>query len=163
MKNVFRVFFSSRALVLGLALAVLTTTAQASTPTPKPVKGPATVVVVRVTNQSNTCAWVTIYWATFYTPWSIAGDAHNRPRFVHKGGFYDFAITVANPMPVPIPAEIKVRTEVTRNADCSGGTLVNHEAVNKGILADPGTAGMKATVFSVLSGSNPYHLSEPRH
>ena len=158
-------FFRSSARLAGavgvLAAALVATigpdTAAAA---PKPLKGPLGITV-RVTNQSRTCAWVTVYYARVYTPWTIASDPHNRPRFVHPNAFYDFGVVIPDVLPKS-PAEIKVRTEVARNANCSGGTVRDLSAENKAIYGDQGAGHLK-TVRSTLSGDVQHglHLSKP--
>jgi hypothetical protein len=144
-----------------LAAAALCVAAPAAAkPTPKPPKGQLGVNV-RVTNRTQHCAWVTIYFARFYTPWAIAHDPHNRPRFVHVDSYYDFNILIPDVLPAS-PAEIKVRTEVMRNADCSGGQIADLSEENKAVYGDS-AAGMIKLLNSELSGDakNGFRLTKP--
>ncbi|HEV7179718.1 MAG TPA: hypothetical protein VGN11_07595, partial [Candidatus Baltobacteraceae bacterium] len=158
---------SGRALALCAALAFTACSSAVVRPPANNLAGPGLfTATVRVTNTSATCAWVTIYFATFYKPWIIAGLPNNRPRFVHKGGFYDFGDIIFEQLipPATIPGEIKVRAEFTKNADCTGGTIADESAQNKGILPDGGTLGLYASVYSTLSGSSGrYSVSTPQH
>jgi hypothetical protein len=154
----------TRGLVVCAALSITAGSAfaQDATPTPKPLKLPATAVRTLVKNTSNTCVWITIYWATFYTPYSIMGDSYNRPRFLKPGESFTFEKVIPNPVSVvPIPTEIKVRGEFKRNADCSGPTIRDDDAQNKGVLANA-DHGLIANIASMASGSNPYFISPPR-
>ncbi len=155
----FSAFFRQATLV-GLAIIMLATVAQADGPKKLP-KASAMVVTVKVANYSGTCAWVTIYWSRPLYPWTIEGSTNGRPRFVHPGGYFDFKVLFTNPLEVPIPAEIKVRSEFTRNKDCSGGTIADREAYNKMILADSGSLGFFANVSSTLT-NNPWAVSTPK-
>lgn len=119
-----------------------------------------TVVAIDVKNVSNTCAWVTIYWGRVYTPWTIEGEADGRPRFVGYKSSHVFYVRFTNPTSVPLPAEIKVRAEFTRNSNCSGGTIADHDNYNKGINADRAILA-KISIASTLSGP-PYGVSQPR-
>lgn len=149
-----------RFIVLAAAVVSFSATAMAK-PTPKPLKGPLGINV-RVVNKTHYCAWITIYFARFYTPWAIAGDPHNRPRFVHPDAFYDFGVVIADVLPKS-PGEIKVRAEVKANADCSGRTIRDISAENKAIYGDQ-AAGHLKHVQSELTGdaTHGFHLSAPR-
>lgn len=118
-----------------------------------------TVVAIHVDNQSNTCAWVTIYWGRVYTPWTIENAPDGRPRFVGHKGSHIFYVRFTNPTSVPLPAEIKVRAEFTRNSNCSGGTISDHNAYNKGIGADHSILAT-VNVTSRLHGP-PYGVTRP--
>lgn len=144
-----------------LAAAILSLTAIAiAAPAPKPLKGPLGVNV-HVANHTRNCAWITIYFARFYTPWAIASDPHNRPRFVHVNAYYDFGVVIADVLPKS-PGEIKVRAEVMRNADCSGGRIADISVENKSVFGDQGAGHLKKLV-SRLTGdaSHGFHLSGP--
>lgn len=137
------------------ALAALVCVASAGAQTvPK-----TTVVEVHVRNQSNTCAWVTIYWGRLYTPWTIENAPEGRPRFVGHNATQSFFVRFTNPTSVPLPAEIKVRAEFTRNANCSGGNIADHDNYNKGINADQKILE-HVNITSFLSGP-PYGVSRP--
>lgn len=149
---------------VSLVLALLTLTAQTSPePTKKPLKASAMVVFVRVANYTQTCAWVTIYWGRVHTPWIIEGGTNGRPRFVHPGQYFEFQVPFTNPLPTPLPAEIKVRAEFQNNPNCSGGTAPNgdKENYNKAIMASEGSFGFYAHVGSSLEGP-PYRVSRPQ-
>lgn len=153
MKSPFRFFV--------LAVAILSLTASAiAEPTPKPLKGPLGINV-RVVNQTHNCAWVTIYFARFYTPWAIASDPHNRPRFVHVDAYYDFGVVIPDVLPKS-PGEIKVRAEVMRNSDCSGGRIADISVENKSVYGDQ-AAGLITHIESKLTGNaqTGFHLSGP--
>jgi hypothetical protein len=170
MKDRFQPNFIVRAFMLFAALSTSACSGGSSAPPPpQDLTGPGVFTAsVRVTNLSDRCAWVTIYYATFYKPWIIAGSPINRPRFVQVGGFFDFSGLLFEQLlpPATIPGEIKVRAEF-KNADCTGGTFADTSAENKGILPDPGTFGLVATEYSTLSGSGAsggrYSVSNPQH
>jgi hypothetical protein len=152
---------SFRFLILAAVFTSFATSAIAA-PTPKPVKGQLSVSV-RVTNRTKHCAWVTIYFARFYTPWTIAHEPYNRPRFVRDDAFFDFrGILIPDVLPAS-PGEIKVRAEVMRNADCSGGQIADLSAENKSVFGDQG-GGMLRALESELTGdaATGFHLSTPR-
>jgi hypothetical protein len=93
MKDRFQPNFIVRAFMLFAALSTSACSGGSSAPPPpQDLTGPGVFTAsVRVTNLSDRCAWVTIYYATFYKPWIIAGSPINRPRFVQVGGFFDFS------------------------------------------------------------------------
>jgi hypothetical protein len=143
-----------RFLVLALAIAALTysTPVQASAPTPPPGSHMGPVgVIVRVKNLSHTCVWVSVAYASFYTPWAWMKDPHNTARFVHPNGFYDFATVTANVLPVPVPVEMKVEGTFMANADCSGAHAREITVINKSILPQE-DHGFSAKATSVLTG-----------
>jgi len=147
----------------GLALAMFGSSAIAAPENDhKPLKAPAWAIYLTLDNNSNSCAWITIYRATFYLPWSIVGEAEGRPRFVRPHAKQVFGFVFPQ-TPVPVPGEMKVRAEVTRNADCSGGTIRDIDSVNKSIFPDSGAGGIKGTFFVNLSGDNPYSLGPIHH
>lgn len=119
-----------------------------------------TVVFIHVKNQSDTCAWVTIYWGRLYTPWTIENEPDGRPRFVNFRDSHVFAVRFTNPTSIPLPGEIKVRAEYTRNSNCTGGTKEDHDAYNKGVPVDKNILG-KIDITSILSGP-PYRVSTPQ-
>lgn len=116
-------------------------------------------VSVHVSNNSNRCAWVTIYGGRVGVPWRIEGG-QARPRFVHAGGEYTFNVPFTQLLPTPIPAEIKVRAEIMRSSACSGSRAENHDNWNKGIMPEA-AFGHKVTVSSQITGP-PYRVSKPR-
>lgn len=148
---------------LSLAGALLSLTASAiagPTPTPKPLKGQL-AATIRVVNKTKNCAWITIYFARFYTPWTIPQDPFNRPRFVHVDAFFDFKLFIPDVLPAS-PAEVKVRAEVMRNADCSGGQIADLSAENRAVYGDKG-AGMLKELNSELTGdpAHGFRISTP--
>ena len=119
-----------------------------------------TVVAIDVKNTSNTCAWVTIYWGRVYTPWTIEQEPDGRPRFVGHNASHTFFVRFTNPTSIPLPAEIKVRAEFTRNSNCSGGTIADHDNYNKGIQADKHIVE-RINISSILHGP-PYGVTKPQ-
>jgi hypothetical protein len=112
------------------------------------------LVTTQVVNNSNTCAWVTIYTATALKGWSIEGGA-NRPRFIKRHeGIILFTSNFAG-WDSGLPVEIKVRAEFKKNLDCSGPTIADIWEVNKKVR------GPHAILISELTGS-PYRVSGPR-
>lgn len=153
-----RVAFGRRAVLLGLALAMLTcsTPVLANAPARAPAKvrtGPVTVVV-RAENKSNTCVWVSVAYATFYTPWAWMHEPHNTARFVRPHGYYEFAVATANVLPVPVPWEVKVEGTFMSNADCSGKHEREITTIQKGIIARD-DHGFTARATAILSGDIP--------
>jgi len=153
-KNSLKIIVKSIALLLALGASAFAISASAQT-FPK-----TTIVAIDVKNASNTCAWVTIYWGRLYTPWTIESEPDGRPRFVNHQSSHTFFVRFTNPTSVPIPAEIKVRAEFTRNSNCSGGTIADHDNYNKGIMADKSILE-RVNITSVLSGP-PYGVSRPQ-
>ncbi len=159
-----RVAFGRRAVMLGLALAMLTCSVpvRAESPGPQPTTkvrlGPV-AVVVRVYNKSKTCVWVSVGYATFYTPWAWMRDPHNTARFVHPNGYFDFAVATANVLPVPVPWEVKVEGTFMTNSDCSGAHAREITAIKKGIVPKD-DHGFSARAIATLSGESPatYHV-----
>ena len=120
-----------------------------------------TVANISVVNTSATCAWVTIYWGRPHTAWHIESETpQSRPQFVHKGKYHIFPVIFRNTTPMPLPMEVKVRAEFQRNADCTGGTIADHSAQNKGFATDRGLVQI-IKLTSNLSGP-PYQVTAPR-
>jgi len=80
---------------------------------------------VSVKNDTQHCAWVTAYTAYGMTRWEIVSDEHGRPRWVRPGVNQQFML--------PQEPELKLRAEMTRNADCSGGVIADVYDVKKGL------------------------------
>lgn len=89
---------------------------------------------VEVTNNSNSCAWVTVYWGRFHTPWVIEKGPEGRPRSVAPHHTNRFVVPFTEVGPIPLPAEIKVRSEFWAGAACSGRQVADRSAENKGIV-----------------------------
>jgi len=108
---------------------------------------------VLVRNESDTCAWVTIYNSTAWTPWSIEDSAGGRPRFIHRHDKFYFSYSLDY-----AAEEIKIRAEMTSNADCSGGTRADVSAENRDLNGGHGVIYIDSTI----SGSNGnYSVSQP--
>lgn len=119
-----------------------------------------TVVYVKVSNHSDRCAWVTIYWGRPHVPWTIEHETPDgRPQFVHKGKYHVFPVIFRNPTSVPLTMEIKVRAEF-QNADCGGRTAADREAYNKSVGVDKGIV-QEIHIGSALQGP-PYSVSTPQ-
>jgi hypothetical protein len=72
---------------------------------------------VRVINQSDTCAWMTVYSSSGSADtWTILEGAFSRPRFVKPGERWDMGTTSGT-------NELKILAEVTKDAECHGGTI----------------------------------------
>lgn len=136
-------------LALGLAMALFIVPLQGIG---KKADEPANVVV-HVVNHSNACAWVTVYRAIILSDWRA-----QHSEFVRPGSSETF---VAPPWKMNVRAQIKVRAEVTRSADCKGGTIADITQVNMDVRPDPGAVDGRATLMTRLTGSNPYQLSVP--
>jgi hypothetical protein len=80
---------------------------------------------VMIKNETGHCAWVTVYTAYGMTRWEIVSGQYGRPRHVMPGVSQQFMF--------PQEPELKVRAEVARNADCSGGNIADVYDVRKGI------------------------------
>jgi hypothetical protein len=72
---------------------------------------------VDVINQSDACAWVTVYssYGTLDT-WTILAGSNSSPRFVKPGEKWSMGTTSGT-------NEVKILAEVTKQADCKGGTV----------------------------------------
>jgi hypothetical protein len=71
---------------------------------------------IELKNTSSSCAWVTFYSSYAMNPtWSIATGAL-RPRFLKPGE------ALGGPVDW---SEVKLRAEVTKNSDCSGGQIAD--------------------------------------
>ena len=135
--------------VLALVLSAPGLCAPGATPSPKPLKT-QTAVVVRVVNESHYCAWVTIYAARVYTPWTIMHGPSADPRFVREDRqFFDFNFLLPD-VPVPTPGQVKVRAEVFKGPGCTGPKIADVSAEDKNIPTK--AAGMVADLQSELSG-----------
>ena len=89
-----------------------------------PAPALANVDTVTIKNESNKCAWVTIYFASFYTPWEIVNRPEkSKPQFLRPGEEHFFGIGHET--------EIKIRAEVKANADCTGGTIADTYDIKK--------------------------------
>ncbi len=108
--NALRTIAAGLALFLGLGLAV-------------PLAASASNAMVK--NDSGHCAWVTAYTAYGMTRFEIVQDPNGRPRYVKPGVSQQFML--------PMEPEMKLRAEITRNADCSGGTIADVYDVKKGL------------------------------
>jgi hypothetical protein len=106
-----------KAVILALIVAALV---QASV---RPAS--AQIGSVAFANETGACAWITVYRSSgMIDGWHIMDGPYNRPRFVRPGEKW----SVNSP---PNSHEIKVRGELTQNADCSGPILVDVYAVYK--------------------------------
>ncbi len=77
-----------------------------------------------IKNESDKCAWITMYFATMYTPWDIFHHLpEGKPQFLRPGHEHLFAMGAAS--------EMKIRAEVTKNADCSGPTIADTYDIRK--------------------------------
>jgi hypothetical protein len=98
--------------VLGIALAMLF-----------PAAAQARIDGVTIENHSTRCAWITVYWAEFYHPFEIVNYSDSKPQFLRPGAKHHFGLAH--------PAEVKIRAEVTKNADCTGGMIADTYDVRK--------------------------------
>jgi hypothetical protein len=143
-----------RTLMLGLAMATVACLSPALAlprhTEPKPLKGPYGLKVM-VENNSSTCVWVSVAYATFVTPWNWMTDAHNTARFIRPHEKYEFQHGFMSPLPFPHPLEVKVEGTFMEHANCSGKHAREITAENKGI--NPSMAIGKANAY--LTGDNP--------
>ena len=72
---------------------------------------------VIVTNGTSKCAFVSVYEAAKGLPWEIPLRLDSKPRYIKPGQNYRFTLNRRS--------ELKVRAEVARYADCSGGELAD--------------------------------------
>jgi hypothetical protein len=72
---------------------------------------------VVVTNGTSKCAFISVYEAGKGLPWELPLRLDSKPRYVKPGENYRFFL---NRRP-----ELKVRAEVTRYANCTGGELAD--------------------------------------
>jgi hypothetical protein len=77
----------------------------------------AHVASVDFINQSDTCAWVTVYSSNgSLDTWTILAGGNSTPRFVKPGVKWSMGTTSGT-------NEVKILAEVTKQADCNGGTI----------------------------------------
>jgi len=88
---------------------------------PQPVQAYYSDAEVR--NNTDICAWITVYTASRYTAWKILSQTHNRPRFLKPGANHYFSLERAR--------EVKVRAEFKAHADCTGNTVADTWEVRK--------------------------------
>jgi hypothetical protein len=113
-----------------------------------PAPARANIDTVTIKNNSDKCAWVTIYFASFYTPWEIVNRPEaSKPQFLRPGQEHFFGIGHET--------EIKIRAEVTKNADCSGGTIGDTYDVRKD---GNGKASLYLKAHLVNNGRGGYNL-----
>ena len=109
-------------------------------------------VTVNVENESNACAWITVYYGRIYLPWIIAtGSA--RPGYLKPGENREFDVKMPNPLPIHT-AEIKVRAQFESDAHCTKPTIDDKSAENKNIQL--GSEG-HATVTSKVEGTKGHY------
>jgi hypothetical protein len=112
-----------------------------------PTPALANVDTVTIKNESNKCAWVTIYFASFYTPWEIVERPEaSKPQFLKPGEEHHFGIGHET--------EIKIRAEVKANADCTGSTIADTYDIKKD------SNGKKSLYMNahLMNTSNGYNL-----
>jgi hypothetical protein len=81
---------------------------------------------VTIKNETTKCAWITMYFASFYTPWDIAHhlpDKSDAPRWLKPGE--------TSKWPMGAEREMKIRAEVKQNADCTGPTIADTYDIRK--------------------------------
>jgi hypothetical protein len=79
---------------------------------------------VYLTNYTGQCAWITVYVASAFTPWSIVNSNEtNRPQWLKPKESKGFAFYES--------AEVKVRAEVKQNPDCTGATTIDTYDIRK--------------------------------
>lgn len=100
---------------------------------------------VGVTNKTDKCAWITVYYSDALSPWSIYPGT---PGFLKPGLQVGWGINRKS--------EIKIRAEVKAHADCSGPTIADTWDVRKtGIRVSRLTRrlGYNTTPTATISGS----------
>lgn len=107
---------------------------------------------IAVSNQSDMCAWITIYKATALSHWAIETMPQSRPRFVAPRGSYTF--TAIMPTAMKIPTEIRVRAQMERTGDCSRASreVANLNREIKGL--EPRNPAVSIGFDAVIQGSN---------
>ncbi len=78
-------------------------------------------VSFNIFNRTDVCAWVTIYWS-YHTQagWHIAGEGHNRPRYVAPGTNWISNVNYSQGFFGP---QIRYRAQMTYSAHCGGATV----------------------------------------
>ena len=107
-------------------------------------------VDIVVTNQSDTCAWVTLYDSRPGLKWSIVGGV-SRPRFLKARDSYTFTTMFTNLLGVPYPAEVKVRAEFMKNNNCDHPKVDDRE--RETTITIPAKAGVYQQLASSLGGA----------
>jgi hypothetical protein len=98
---------------------------------------------VGLTNKTDKCAWITVYFSDALSPWSIYPGT---PGFLKPGQSIGWGINKKS--------EIKIRAEVKAHADCSGPTIADTYDVRKtGITSQPSHPTAR-----IQHDSNGYHL-----
>jgi hypothetical protein len=115
----------------------------------------ATVVRVDVTNNSNTCAWVSLYLRRNQTPWQMETSSESAPRNIKAGLRHTFYVRFGNSFSVPLPAEIKALVAFKSVKDCSGSVVASAYG-NAQVFT--GRVLEKVDISSTLSGP-PYAVS----
>ena len=67
-------------------------------------------------NESDKCAWFTVYSAGAWSGWHIVSHGENRPRFVKAGERFTFTSELQ---------ELKVRAEVMAGPECHGARIAD--------------------------------------
>lgn len=107
-------------------------------------------VGVGVQNNSDACAWITVYWSyKSEAHWRIAGG-DNRPRWVHPGERWSSRERFNSPLLGP---QIRTRAQVmsTENGACRG--TVGRPDIQTQINLSPNGPGRDCSAFTHLNGS----------
>jgi hypothetical protein len=102
------------------------------------------MVNTTIRNDSDRCAWITLYVSRPGIPW-VTYDAF----WVKSGKPWRQAVVVPNPLPpitgvpTPVPAEIRVRAEFMSDSACSHPVVKDTSGEKKGIWfsGSPGDPG----------------------
>jgi len=156
MFNHFCVAFVRRAFIFGAIIAILACSASVLADTAssaKPLKiAPAGVIRVAVVNKSATCVWVSVAYATYFTPWQWM-SGKDTAQFIKPNASRTFEELHAKVPVIPHDSEAKVEGTFMKNPDCSGGHARSAITVeNKDLYQTP--LGI-ARATAELTGQNP--------
>ena len=116
-----------------------------------PVAAPAYISkVVTINNQSNGCAWVTLYGSSGkLSPYKILNEPpYITPQFVRSGESVTFKLFEDYKI-----SELKVRAEIKRNGNCTGDNKADIEDYRKDL---EWTTHMTARIWNTVNG---YHIT----
>lgn len=117
-----------------------------------------TQITLTVNNNSDRCAWITLYsgrlttpWLKDYSGWLPARNATTR------------ILSFTNVFGYPVPAEIKVRAEFRPNGCSGSGGQPDTSNENKGLPADQQVVWKYNAHCSLEGGGGTrYYVTQPR-
>ena len=96
---------------------------------------PSTVMTT-ITNETDRCAWITVYTSRPGAPWESWGVAF----WLKSGAIWNKVIPFIQPPLVTYPSEIRVRAEFMTNNACDHPVFVDTYAERKGMWGKNSTA-----------------------